>query len=119
MCFLFDEVQYDPSWGLTLKSLIDKIIFYDLKACYAFDINTLHAAKKLLLLLAESASEVSLQKIIQATGLNKNTTARLLDAFVQTELLTRVEAYGCAAARSKRTPKYLFASPSLRSSLAS
>lgn len=100
-----------------IQQLVDKIIFYDLKTSYAFDINTLHMAKKLLLILAASTSEVSLQKMSQITGLNKNTLARLLDAFVQTELLTRIEAYGGAAMRSKKTPKYLFASPSLRASL--
>lgn len=97
---------------------LQQIVLKDLPLYSAFDTHTLNSALRALLIIAGSDT-ISLQNIAGAIGsLSAPTVSKLLDAFVNAEVLVAVPPrVGSARGAVVRSPRYHFLSPSYRAAL--
>lgn len=97
---------------------LQQIVLKDLPLFAAFDSHTLNSALRALLIVAGSDT-ISLQNIAGAIGsISAPTISKLLDAFVNAEVLVAVPPrVGSARGAVVRSPKYHFLSPSYRAAL--
>ncbi|MFA4931061.1 MAG: ATP-binding protein [Patescibacteria group bacterium] len=98
--------------------LLDKVVNRDVMSLGKFDIKTLSDIKRTVYLLAE-AEVKSIQDLARILGSNVNTVSNILEVLEKTELLIRVMPYGSNSKKVRKSSKYLFMSPAIRSSLMS
>lgn len=102
----------------TIGGLMDKIILKDIENLKAFDIQTLHAIKRLLFLLADAGDVLSVAKLPGLTGIESTITVqRVFSVLEQAELLVRIPPHGSHKKKLTRPSKYLFLSPAIRMAL--
>lgn len=102
----------------SLHGLLDKIIQKDIENLNAFDPPTLHGMKRLLLLLAEAGDTISVNKLLNLTGMNSSQTIhRVLSTLEQAALIIRILPVGSKTTQSKKPSKFLFLSSSIRMAL--
>jgi len=98
-----------------VKNVINGIITKDIITLKKFKTETISKINDLLYLLANS-DLISYEKLLNALHIdNIRTLIALLDALVLSGILIKVKSYGRSYGTTRKTPKYLFISPSIRS----
>ncbi|MGB9707414.1 MAG: ATP-binding protein [Microgenomates group bacterium] len=100
-----------------IKNVINGIITKDIITLKKFKTETLSKINDLLYLLANS-DVISYEKLLQALRIdNIRTLSGLLDVLVMSGIIVKVKSYGRTYGTTRKTPKYLFITPSLRSAI--
>lgn len=98
------------------KTLINHIITKDFSFLANITSPTISKIEGLIFLIANS-DQISLDKLSQTLKLNYRTVISIIDVLVKSGLMIRISAYGKAYVQTRKTPKLLFLSPSLRHSI--
>jgi len=102
-----------------IKNVINGIILKDIISLKNFKTQTISKINDLLYLLANS-DVISYEKLLKTLRIeNIRTLTALLDVLVLSGILLRVKTYGTTYGTTRKTPKYLFITPSLRSAILS
>jgi len=100
-----------------IKSVIDGIIVKDILKLKRFETHTIAKINDLLYLLAQS-DIVSYQKLQHTLKIQRpETLENLIEVLIVSGLLVKVNAYGQTYGSVRKTPKFLFITPSLRSAI--
>lgn len=100
-----------------IKDVINGIISKDIISLKKFKTETIGKIYDLLYLLANS-DLISYDKLQRALCIdNIRTLSALLDVLVMSGILLRIKSYGQTYGATRKTPKYLFITPSLRSAI--
>ena len=100
-----------------IKSVIDGIIVKDLLKLKRFETQTIAKISDLLYLLAQS-DIISFNKLQAALKIKRpETLDNLIDVLVLSGIIMRIKAYGTTYGPTRKTPKILFITPSLRSAI--
>ena len=100
-----------------IKSVIDGIIVKDLLKLKRFETQTIAKINDLLYLLAQS-DVISFNKLQAALKIKRpETLENLIDVLVLSGIITRIKSYGTTYGPTRKTPKILFITPSLRSAI--
>jgi uncharacterized protein len=100
-----------------IRSVIDGIIAKDILKLKRFETHTIAKINDLLYLLAQS-DVVSYQKLQNALKIQRpETLENLIEVLIMAGLLIKIKAYGQTYGSTRKTPKFLFITPSLRSAI--
>jgi len=100
-----------------IKSVIDGIIVKDFLKLKRFETQTIAKINDLLYLLAQS-DVISFNKLQAALKIKRpETLDNLIDVLTLSGIITRIKAYGTTYGPTRKTPKILFITPSLRSAI--
>jgi len=100
-----------------IKDVINSIISKDIIALKEFKTETIGKIYDLLYLLANS-DLISYDKLQKALRIdNIRTLSALLEVLVMSGILLRIKSYGQTYGATRKTPKYFFITPSLRSAI--
>ena len=100
-----------------IKSVIDGIIAKDILNLKRFETHTVAKINDLLYLLAQS-DIVSYQKLQNALKIQRvETLESLIEVLMMAGILIKVRTYGQTYGSTRKTPKFLFITPSLRSAI--
>lgn len=100
-----------------IKNVINGIITKDVITLKKFKTETISKINDLLYLLANS-DVISYEKLLKSLRIdNIRTLSSLLDVLVMSGVLVKVKSYGQTYGTTRKTPKYLFITPSLRSAI--
>ncbi len=99
-------------------TLVERIVYRDLKEVRSFDASTLDSAMRLLFVLANPKGErFSYERLSKTLGVSKGTVMELVRAFVRSNLLIEIPPAGSMAKKVRKSPKLKFLSPSMRASI--
>ena len=102
-----------------IRSVIDGIIAKDILKLKRFETHTIAKVNDLLYLLAQS-DLVSYQKLQDALKIQRpETLENLIEVLIMAGLLIKIRTYGQTYGSTRKTPKFLFITPSLRSAILS
>ncbi|MEW6040600.1 MAG: AAA family ATPase [Elusimicrobiota bacterium] len=100
-----------------IKNIIDGVITKDVITLRTFKTGTVSKVNDLLYLLANS-DLISFDKLQKSLRIeNIRTLSALLDVLVMSGILLKIKSYGQTYGTTRKTPKYLFITPSLRSAI--
>lgn len=100
-----------------IKNVINGVIAKDIVTLRAFKSETISKVNDLLYLLAHS-DLISFDKLQKSLRIeNIRTLSALLDVLVMSGILMKIKSYGKTYGTTRKTPKYLFITPSLRSAI--
>jgi predicted AAA+ superfamily ATPase len=100
-----------------IKNVISGIIIKDVITLKKFKTETISKINDLLYLLANS-DIISYEKLLQALRLdNIRTLSALLEVLIMSGILVKVKSYGQTYGTTRKTPKYLFITSSLRNAV--
>jgi predicted AAA+ superfamily ATPase len=100
-----------------IKSVIDGIIVKDVLKLKKFETHTIAKINDLLYLLAQS-DVVSYNKLQEALKIQRpETLENLIEVLIMAGLLVKIKTYGHTYGSTRKTPKFLFITPSLRSAI--
>lgn len=100
-----------------IKSVIDGIIAKDIITLQKFKTQTIAKIADLLYLLAQS-DVISYDKLKSALKIERvETLEGLIEVLVMSGVLMRVKTYGKTYGSTRKTPKFLFVTPSIRSAI--
>ncbi|PKP61114.1 MAG: hypothetical protein CVT88_01035 [Candidatus Altiarchaeales archaeon HGW-Altiarchaeales-1] len=99
-----------------IQNVIEKLITKDIITLKKFNSETIQKIYNLLYLLAKS-DVISYEKLGKSLNIDNKTLTSLLDVLVMAGIIIKIRSYGGAYAKARKPVKYLFISPSLRSSL--
>ncbi len=100
-----------------IKGVIDGIIAKDVIALQRFETPTIAKVGDLLYLLAQS-DVISYSKLKDALRIRREETLEnLINVLVMSGILVKIKAYGKTYGSTRKTPKLLFISPSIRSAV--
>ena len=100
-----------------IKSVIDGIIAKDILNLKRFETHTVAKINDLLYLLAQS-DKVRYQKLQNALRIQRaETLESLIEVLMMAGILIKVRTYGQTYGSTRKTPKFLFITPSLRSAI--
>ena len=99
-------------------TLVERIVYRDLKEVRNFDASTLDSAMRLLFVLANPKGErFSYERLSKTLGVSKSTVMELVRAFVRSGLLIEIPPAGSLTKKVRKSPKLKFLSPSMRASI--
>ncbi|AEC52028.1 hypothetical protein PNA2_1112 [Pyrococcus sp. NA2] len=99
-------------------TLVERIVYRDLKEFRNFDVSTLDSAMRLLFVLANPRGErFSYERLSKMLGISKSTVMELIRAFVRSDLLIEIPPAGSLSKKIRKSPKLKFISPSIRASI--
>jgi len=111
------QLKNEVEMAERIKNVINGIIAKDIITLKSFKTETLSKINDLLYLLANS-DVISYEKLLKSLRIdNIRTLTALLDALVLSGILVKVKTYGTTYGTTRKTPKYLFITPSLRSAI--
>ncbi|PKP61262.1 MAG: hypothetical protein CVT88_00645 [Candidatus Altiarchaeales archaeon HGW-Altiarchaeales-1] len=100
-----------------IKTIIDGVIIKDVVTLQNFKTHTIAKISELLYLLAKS-DVISYDKLNKTLGIGRNETLEsLIDVLVMSGIIVKMKAYGVAYGSTRKTPKLLFITPSLRGAI--
>jgi predicted AAA+ superfamily ATPase len=100
-----------------IKNVIDGVITKDIITLKKFKTETISKINDLLYLLANS-DVISYEKLLKSLRIdNIRTLTALLDVLVMSGLIIKVKSFGQTYGTTRKTPKYLFITSSLRSAI--
>lgn len=100
-----------------IKNVINGIITKDVITLKTFKSETIGKINDLLYLLANS-DVISYEKLLGTLRIdNIRTLVSLLDVLVMSGIITKIKSYGQTYGSTRKTPKYLFISSSLRNAI--
>ena len=99
-------------------TLIERIIYRDLKDFRNFDSSTLDFAMKLLFILANPRGErFSYERLSKTLGISKSTVIEIVRALVRSGLLVEIPPAGSLTRKVRKGPKLKFLAPAMRASI--
>ncbi len=98
------------------RSLINHIITKDFLFLANIKSSTISKIEELVFLIANS-NQVSLDTLSQTLKLDYRTLVSIIDILVKSGLIIKISSYGKAYVQTRKTPKLLFLSPSIRFSI--
>jgi predicted AAA+ superfamily ATPase len=102
-----------------IKSVIDGVIAKDILKLKSFETQTIAKINDLLYLLAQS-DLISYSNLQEALKINRpETLENLIEVLILSGVLVKVRTYGTTYGTTRKTPKILFITPSLRSAILS
>jgi predicted AAA+ superfamily ATPase len=102
-----------------IKNVVNGIITKDIITLRKFKAETISKINELLYLIANS-DLISYEKLLNTLRIdNIRTLTALLDVLTMSGILVKVKTYGQAYGSTRKTPKFLFITPSLRSAILS
>ena len=101
---------------IRVRQTLEKVYNHDLPAVGQFDQSTRRHFPGLLLWLANS-NQQSLNKMSNRLGLNVRTLQNMLEALVNSEILTAIPPFGSSSGKIAKPYKYLFTAPAVRQAL--
>ncbi len=111
------QLKNEVEMAERIKNVINGIIAKDIITLKSFKTETLSKINDLLYLLANS-DVISYEKLLKSLRIdNIRTLTALLDVLVLSGILVKVKTYGTTYGTTRKTPKYLFITPSLRSAI--
>jgi len=111
------DLQNEVEITERIKNVINGMIAKDIITLKKFKTETISKINDLLYLLANS-DIITYEKLLQSLHIkNVRTLSALLDVLVMSGILVRVKSYGQTYGTTRKTPKYLFVTPSLRSAI--
>jgi len=100
-----------------IKNVINGIITKDILTLKKFKTETISKINDLIYLLANS-DLISYEKLLNTLRIeNIRTLTALLDVLMMSGILIKVKGYGKTYGSTRKTPKYLFITPSLRNAV--
>jgi predicted AAA+ superfamily ATPase len=100
-----------------IKTVVDGIIVKDILRLKSFETQTVAKINDLLYLLAQS-DLISYSKLQEALKISRSETLEsLIEVLVLSGILVKVRTYGTTYGTTRKTPKILFITPSLRSAI--
>lgn len=100
-----------------IKNIIDSMIIKDVAALKRFNTQTLTKINQLLYLIAIS-DKVSYEKLQRSLRISEfRTVESLIEVLEQSGILVKIGSYGRGYGPTRKTPKFLFITPSLRSGI--
>jgi predicted AAA+ superfamily ATPase len=100
-----------------IKNVINGIITKDIITLKKFKSETISKINDLLFLLANS-DVITYEKLLKSLRIDSiRTLSSLLDTLVMSGIIVLVKSYGKTYGATRKTPKYLFLTPSLRSAI--
>ncbi len=101
-----------------LSTMLDRVIYRDLRDVHEFDTETLDRAFDLLHLLATPKGErFSYEKLSKTLGLAKGTVIKLVDALEKAGLVQRISPCGSLSKARRKSPKIKFIAVPIKSAL--
>ncbi|MFA4702170.1 ATP-binding protein [Pyrococcus kukulkanii] len=101
-----------------LVTMLDRVIYRDLREVYDFDAETLDKAFNLLYLLANPKGErFSYEKLSKTLGLAKGTIIKLVDALEKAGIVQKIQVYGSISKATRKSPKVKFLTVPIKSAL--
>lgn len=111
------KIENKQKAGEKIKSIIDGIIAKDIITLQKFKTQTIAKISDLLYLLAQS-DLISYNKLKEALKIERvETLESLIEVLVMSGVLIKVKTYGKTYGSTRKTPKLLFTTPSLRSAV--
>jgi len=99
-------------------TLIERIVYRDLKDFRDFDSSTLDSAMRLLFVLANPKGErFSYERLSKTLGISKSTVMELVRALVRSGLLIEIPPAGSLTRKVRKSPKLKFFAPAMRVSI--
>ncbi len=100
-----------------IKNVIDGIIAKDIIKLKSFDTQTVSKINDLLYLLAQS-DVISYTKLQEALKISRQETLeKLIEVLIISGIIVKIKSYGITYGATRKTPKILFITPSLRSAI--
>lgn len=99
---------------LETKRLVNRIINLDIKGSANFSSEVLNKIPQLLYTIAE-ADNTNIESLSKTLQLSRPTISEILETLEQAAAIHRVYPYGSHAAQARKSSKYLFTTPLLRS----
>jgi len=113
------NIQSDVEIAERIENVINGVIMKDIITLKKFKTETVSKISDLLYLLSNT-DIISYEKLLQTLRIdNIRTLTSLLDALVMSGLIVKVKSYGKTYGTTRKTPKYLFITPSIRSAILS
>jgi len=113
------NLENDVEIAERIDNVINGIITKDIITIKKFKTETISKINDLLYLLANS-DVISYEKLLQTLRIdNIRTLTALLEVLVMSGIIIKVKSYGQTYGTTRKTPKYLFITPSLRSAILS
>lgn len=111
------NLQNDVEINERIQNVINGIIMKDIITLKKFRTETISKINDLLFLLSNS-DIISYEKLLQSLRIdNIRTLTALLEALETSGIIKKVRSYGQSYGTTRKTPKYLFITPSLRSAI--
>ncbi len=99
-------------------TLVERIVYRDLKEFRDFDSSTLDSAMRLLFILANPKGErFSYERLSKTLGVSKSTVMELVRALVRSGLLIEIPPVGSPTRKVRKSPKLKFLAPAMRASI--
>jgi hypothetical protein len=98
-----------------IAEVLNRVIRDDIPVFKNFKTENISLLNKLLFVLSDKC-DLSLEKLSQEVGTTIPQIEKMLEAFVEAEVLIRLKPYGNKARQSTNPSKYLFMSPAFRAS---
>lgn len=99
-----------------LVTMLDRVIYRDLREVYDFDAETLDKAFNLLYLLANPKGErFSYEKLSKTLGLAKGTVIKLVDALEKAGIVQKIPVHGSISKATRKSPKVKFLTVPIKS----
>jgi len=99
-----------------IVSMLEKVVFQDLGSIGRFTRETGLRTMNLLTVLA-SSDRVNYDKLAGTLGVSRPTLSEILDALEKADLIFKVWPHGSASVHIRKTPKYKFTAPAIRTAL--
>jgi uncharacterized protein len=99
-----------------ILSMLEKVVFQDLESIGKFNRDTQMKIMNLLTILA-SSDRVNYDKLSSTLGMSKPTLSESIDALEKADLIFKIWPHGSTAVHIRKTPKYKFTAPAVRTSL--
>jgi len=100
-----------------IKNVIDSMIIKDVVTLKKFNTQSINKINQLLYLIANS-DKISYEKLQQSLRIPEfRTIDSLIEVLEQAGILLRINSYGKGYGSTRKTPKFLFISPSLRTGI--
>jgi predicted AAA+ superfamily ATPase len=111
------NLQNDVEINERIQNVIDGIIMKDIITLKKFRTETISKINDLLFLLSNS-DIISYEKLLQSLRIDSiRTLTALLDTLEISGIIRKVRSYGQSYGSTRKTPKYLFITPSLRNAI--
>jgi len=101
-----------------LITMLDRVVYRDLREVYEFDAETLDRAFNLLYLIANPKAErFSYERLSKTLGLAKGTVIKLVDALEKADLIQKIPIHGSPSKNIRKNPKIKFLAVPIKSAL--
>ncbi|NJE77104.1 ATP-binding protein [Thermococcus sp. ES12] len=101
-----------------LITMLDRVVYRDLREAHEFDAETLDKAFSLLYLMANPKGErFSYEKLSKTLGLAKGTVIKLVDALEKAGLVQKIPTHGSLSKNIRKNPKIKFLAVPIKSAL--